>query len=119
MENPEKKDIIPEEEAEYCEPEPLIDVNSRKSKIAQIILGIAAGIGLMYSLFFPLFFEDSEEWLKYLFLVVFVVEVIVQRQLQKKFHVRFVLFSKVWIFSMIGALVVFIVIGAATGIITS
>jgi uncharacterized membrane protein len=92
-----------------------MNLSQKQSKAVQIALGIASGIGIMASLFA---FSDSQyenTIFQWLWVILFAVVMITQKQLEKKFQTRFVFFFRAYMISLIVTLAVFVIFAVATG----
>ena len=125
-ENEKQEEVVVSDDSEYevemdntepeeTEPIVTIDEEAPSVKRTQLIWGIIAGVGIMLSLFLPLYFDMAGTALSYLFLLIFVVEMIAYRRICAKYNARFRIFMLAWIISMIASLVTLVIIGIATG----
>ena len=92
-------------------------LTEKQFKWAQILLGIGAGAAIWISIWLSgqlQAFYNQEAW-GYLFLVVFVVIVVIQRRVEKKLGIPLKLYFKSFLISLIVGLGLFLLFGFLTG----
>ena len=87
-----------------------MNLTEKQSKALQILCGIVSGAAIWFSLWISGRFQENE-LLKWLFLVVFVVVIFIQRTIEKKIGHQLKLFFKVYLISLIVGLGVFVLDG--------
>ncbi len=89
-------------------------LTEKQFKSMQIIMGIAAGAGIWLSIWVAGLFPDNG-FLGYLFLIVFVVALVIQRRVEKNIGQPLKLYFKSYIISLIVGLGLFVIYGLASG----
>ena len=88
-------------------------LTEKQSKALQIIAGLAAGIGIWLAIMFGA--ESDNVVLQYLFIVIFVVVILIQRKIERTYDVQLRLFTRFWLIGLAAGLVFFLIYGSMTG----
>ncbi len=106
------KDVAAEEEEEEFHYVPKL--TEKQQKIWQTVMGLVAGFAVWFSLGLSTAMQDNG-FLRWLFLLVFVVVMVVRAQIEKRTGVILRTFMKFFLIGLIVFLVVFVLYGLATG----
>lgn len=72
----------------------------KRFNLLQAIWGVISGAAIWITLMLPVFLDATDTALAYLFLVVFVVVMLVQRRVESKKGIRLRVFVKSWLISL-------------------
>lgn len=89
-------------------------LTEKQFKAVQIILGIVTGAVIWFTIWIAGQYPDNQV-LGYLFLVVFVVALIIQRRVEKKIGQPLRLYFRAYLISLIVGLGTFLIYGFASG----
>lgn len=116
----ENSEVIVTDASEVAEEEPeeefhyVPKLSENQQKIWQTVMGLVAGFAVWFSLGLSTAFQDNG-FLRWLFLLVFVVVMVVRAQIEKRTGVILRTFMKFFLIGLIVFLVAFIIYGLATG----
>ncbi|HBU11738.1 MAG TPA: hypothetical protein DEB31_03110 [Clostridiales bacterium] len=101
---------------EPVEPEPYVPkLTPSQQKFWQIFLGIAFGAGIMIALFSGAYIDPENQLFSWLWLILFAAAMLGRNQVEKRTGIRLMYFMRALLISMIIALGIFLIFGAATG----
>ena len=72
----------------------------KRFNLLQAVWGVISGAAIWITLMLPVFLDTTDTALAYLFLVVFVVVMLVQRRVESKKGIRLRVFVKSWLISL-------------------
>lgn len=72
----------------------------KRFNLLQAVWGVISGAAIWITLMLPVFLDATDTALAYLFLVVFVVVMLVQRRVESKKGIRLRVFTKSWLISL-------------------
>lgn len=72
----------------------------KRFNLLQAVWGVISGAAIWITLMLPVFLDTTDTALAYLFLVVFVVVMLVQRRVESKKGIRLRVFTKSWLISL-------------------
>lgn len=72
----------------------------KRFNLLQAVWGVISGAAIWITLMLPVFLDTTDTALAYLFLVVFVVVILMQRRVESKKGIRLRVFTKSWLISL-------------------
>ena len=90
-------------------------MTEKQFKIVQIIMGIVVGAAIWFSIWVSSLFPENG-FLGYLFLIVFVVALVIQRRVEKNIGKPLKFYFRAYIISLIAGLAFFLIYGFTSGV---